>query len=112
MSDNAPNNFIDDILEVDIVEEQVQKMFTDFVPYEHLEISCNKTEIDREKVEYLLDEKENGVPSDFGLSKWEGPLDNVPTEITIKVKDEFKPITLTHYAFKSSNDPSRVPSVW
>ena len=50
MSDNAPNNFIDDILEIDIVEEQVQKMFNDHVPYERLEIECNKTEINGERV--------------------------------------------------------------
>ena len=50
MSDNAPNNFIDDILEIDIVEEQVQKTFNDHVPYERLEIECSKTEINGERV--------------------------------------------------------------
>ena len=83
------------------------------MPYDCLEITCNKTEIDEEKVHYLLDDKQNGVSSRFGLSKWEGPLENDgPTEITITVKDGFKPITLTHYELKSSNDASRVPSAW
>ena len=57
MSDNAPNNFIDDILEIDIVEEQVQKMFNDHVPYERLEIRCNKPEINGERVEFLFDDR-------------------------------------------------------
>ena len=83
------------------------------VPYERLEIKCDKPEINRERVEFLFDDKEHGVSSGSGTSKWLAPLERTATEISITVKDQFKPITLTHYAFKSANDaPERDPAVW
>ena len=83
------------------------------VPYERLEIKCNKPEINGERVDFLFDDKEHGVGSGSGTSKWLAPLETIPTEISITVKDEFEPITLTHYAFKSANDaPERDPAVW
>ena len=88
-------------------------MFNDHVPYERLEIRCNKPEINGERVEFLFDDRQHGVNSGSGTSKWLAPKDNIPTDITITVKDEFKPITLTHYAFKSANDaPGRDPAAW
>ena len=91
-------------------------MFGIPVPYEHLEISVNRDEINGEKVDYLFDEKESGVASGSGTSKMlvENNLSTVgPLAITITVKDEFKPIILTHYAIKSANDAEgRDPSAW
>ena len=114
MSDSAPNNLIDEIIKIDVVEEQVERIFNEHVPYERLEIECNKPEINNERVEFLFDDKEHGVSSGSGTSKWLAPLaQNPKTKITITVKDEFEPITLTHYAFKSANDASlRDPLEW
>ena len=49
-------------------------MFGIPVPYEHLEISVNRDEINGEKVDYLFDEKERGVASGSGTSKMLVPL--------------------------------------
>ena len=126
MSNVAPEILIDQILDVEVVEEEIKKMKESHVPYEHLEITCNKTEINGEAVEFLFDDKETGVASGSGTSKWLAPLqsnqnrpsradrsDNSELAITITVKDQYSPIILTHYALKSANDaPDRDPKRW
>ena len=70
----APNNLIDEIIEIDVVEEQVEKIFNDHVPYERLDIKCNRQEINGERVGFLFDDKEHGVASGSGTSKWLAPM--------------------------------------
>ena len=85
------------------------------VPYERLDISCRGKAINGEEVHYLFDEKQKGVPSGSGTSKWLSKLQapDMHAYITITVKEEYPPLILTHYAFKSANDePSRDPSQW
>ena len=112
---------IDQIIEVDIVEEQVKRMKGGPVNYERLEISVNRNEINDHKVDYLFDEKQVGVPSgegtfSEGVSKMSVPLHSDvegDLKITITVKDEFKPIFLTHYAIKSANEEGKSdPKDW
>ena len=66
----APDLFLDDILIEDVVDEEVEKVKRCHVPYERLDISCESQAINKEEVKYLFDEKQKGVPSGSGTSKW------------------------------------------
>ena len=86
------------------------------VPAERLIIECNRKDINGERVDYLLDERESGAESVTGTCKWNSNFE-IPgrstLDITITLKDEYPPLTLTHYALKSANDePDRDPSSW
>ena len=84
------------------------------MPYDRLDIRCNRREIDFEKIEYLFDDREGGVASASGVSQWQAAkLEARTIDITITVKDEYFPIIITHYALKSSSDaPERDPKRW
>ena len=83
------------------------------MPYDRLNIRSNRREIDFEKIEHLLDDREFSVDSLVtGTSQWQAPLDRA-IDITITVKGEYYPIIITHYALKSANDaPERDPKRW
>ena len=115
INDSAPENFLNDVLENEvneIVEDLIEMDKRCFMPYNRLDIRCNRREIDFEKVDYLLDNSEFCVDSVTGTSQWQAPLDRA-IDITITVKDEYFPIIITHYALKSANDaPERDPKRW
>ena len=99
----------------DIVEEEVEKVKRCHVPYERLDISCKSRAINKEEVHYLFDEKQKGVPSGSGTSKWLSKSESRDKKlwIAITVKEEYPPLILTHYALKSANDaPNRDPKQW
>ena len=71
IDDAAPANLVHDILENEIdeyVEDQIEMEKRCLMPYDRLNIRCNRKEIDFEKIDYLLDEKEGGVASASGTS--------------------------------------------
>ena len=58
ISDSAPENFLNDVLDNEaneIVEDLIEMKKRCFMPYNRLDIRCNRREIDFEKVDYLLD---------------------------------------------------------
>lgn len=80
------------------------------VNYARLEISCATPVHCGEEVKYLFDEKQSGVGSATGTSKWNARSSG---QVTIEIKVIGAPIQLSHYALKSANDcPDRDPKVW
>ena len=75
-----------------------------------MKISCNTPVHSKEEAEYLLDEKQDGVSSQFGISKWNAESSG---QITLKIDVIGEPIRISHYALKSANDyPNRDPKAW
>ena len=112
---NAPINFIDFELD-DIADDEVEKVKRCHVPAERLIIDCNRKDINGEYIDNLLDERESGDDLATGKSKWTSNFESpgrTTLDITITVKDEYPPLTLTHYALKSADNlPEQDPSSW
>ena len=64
----TPEHFKDQILS-ELIEDELENKKRCLVPYESLSIRCNKKEMNKKKVEYLIDDEERkGV--DTASSKW------------------------------------------
>ena len=82
------------------------------VPYDWLTIETNATEVNREAIHFLFDERETGVNSGSGTCKWLGtkPATAATIEIIITVKDDYPDLALFSYGLKTANDaPERDP---
>ena len=86
------------------------------MPAERLIIVCNRKDINGERVDFLLDERENDADSVTGTCKWTSNFESpgeTTLDITITLKDKYPPLTLTHYAIKSADNlPEQDPLSW
>ena len=65
----TPSQFKDHLLS-ELIEDEIEKKKRCIVPYDRLSIKCNRKEMNKKKVEYLIDDEESKGVSDTGSSKW------------------------------------------
>ena len=65
----TPSQFKDQILN-DLIEDEIEKKKRCLVPYDRLNIKCNRKEMNKKKVENLIDDEESKGVSDTGSGKW------------------------------------------
>ena len=97
--------FFADLLLEEIAEVEVERRKRSDVPPSRLTIKCNTREVDNFKIENVLDDYKTNLET-FKPSKWKVKVNKrkgATIDITISVKDEYPPITLTHYQLRSSN---------
>ena len=91
----------------------VQALPNNHVAYNRLQIRSSTNEHANEKAHFLFDEKQTGVNSNSGTSKWFAPLDKNSFNVTLEITVVGSPIRLSGYALKSANDcPFRDPKTW
>ena len=65
----TPSQFKDHLLS-ELIEDDIEKKKRCIIPYDRLNIKCNRKEMNKKKVEYLIDDEESKGVSDTGSSKW------------------------------------------